>query len=154
MPKHHTFWMKLLVALPATTLLATLSRAESTESPGLTGSETLLVNYVSVKGDAQKFREDWWLKDRWSGGVEQITLDQDLDPHTTLHAEGHGVFDTNDYRLRLEITRYSVGFLRAGYTQNRTYYDDSGGFYRPFTPPAFRLGQDLHLDDGDRKSVV
>jgi hypothetical protein len=149
MPMNHTFWLKLLVVLPATTLLAALARAESTESPGPSGSETLLVNYVSVKGDAQKFREDWWMKDQWSGGVEQFTLDQDLDPHTVLHVEGRGVFEEDDYRLRLGVTRFSVGFIRAGYTQNRTYYDDWGGFYRPFTPPAFRLGRDLHLDDSD-----
>ena len=141
-------WIRLLVALPAA-LLAVVGRAESTESSGPTGSGTLLVNYVSVKGDAQKFREDWSMKEGWSGGVEQFTLDQDLDEHTTLHIEGRGVVDENDYRLQVDISRFSVGFIRAGYTEHRTYYDDWGGFYRPFTTPAFRLGRDLHLDDGD-----
>jgi len=141
-------WIRLLVALPAA-LLAVAGRADSTESSGPTGSGTLLVNYVSVKGDAGKFREDWSMKEGWSGGVEQFTLDQDLDEHTTLHVEGRGVVDENDYQLQLDITRFSVGFIRAGYTEHRTYYDDWGGFYRPFTPSAFRLGQDLHLDDGD-----
>src|SRR5579859_500074 len=120
---NQTSWIRMLVALAATTLLAVVGRAESTESSGLTGSETLLVNYVSVKGDAQKFREDEWMRDGWSGGVEQLALDQDLDEHTTLHVEGRGVVNEDDYRLRLEIARYSVGFIRAGYTQNRTYYD-------------------------------
>src|SRR5579859_5278652 len=149
---NQTSCMRMLVALPAMTLLAIGGRAESTESsePTVpTGSETLLVNYVSVKGDTQKFREDWSMNDQWSGGVEQLTLDQDLDEHTTLHVEGRGVVNQNDYRLQLELARYSVGFIHAGYTQYRTYYDDWGGFYRPFTPSAFRLGQDLHLDDGD-----
>jgi hypothetical protein len=143
------FWTRLLVAAPVAALLAAASRAESTAPLGPTGSETLLVNYVSVKGDAAKFREDWWMKDQWSAGVEHLTLDQDLDEHTTAHVEGRGIFDEHDYQLKVDITRFSVGFIRAGYTQHRTYYDDSGGFYRPFTPPAFRLGRELHLDDGD-----
>src|SRR6266404_9790181 len=130
---NRTSWIRILIALPAATLLAVAGRAESTESTGPSGSETFLVNYVSVKGDKQKFREDWSMKDGWSGGVEQFTLDQDLDEHTTLHVEGRGVANENDYRLQVDISRFSVGFIRAGYTQHRAYYDDWGGFYRPFT---------------------
>src|SRR5882724_5251777 len=124
---NQTSRMRMLVALATTTLLAAAGRAESS---GPSGSETLLVNYVSVKGDSQQFREDWGMKGPWSGGVQQLTLDQDLDEHTTLHVEGRGVFDENDYRLQLDVTRFAVGFIRAGYTQHRTYYDDWGGFYR------------------------
>src|SRR5689334_21667757 len=98
MPMSQVSWIRLLVVLPAMTFLAVAGRAESTESSGPTGSETLLVNYVSVKGDAGKFREDWSMKVGWSG-VEQFMLDQDLDEHITLHVEGRGVFDENDYRL-------------------------------------------------------
>jgi hypothetical protein len=134
--------MTMLVALPASALMA------EGETAGPTGSGTLIVNHVSVNGDARKFREDWWMKDGWSGGIEQLTLEQDLDEHTVLHVEGRGVFDANDYALRLELQRFSVGFIHAGYKQNRTWYDDWGGFYQPFSPPAFRLGRDLYLDDG------
>ena len=105
----------------------------------LTNSETLIVNYVSVHGDEQKFREDWWMNDRWSGGIEKLKLEQDLDEHTALRVEGRGVVEANDYRLQLEIVRYSLGFIRAGFTQNRTWFDDWGGFYRSFSRPAFRL---------------
>src|ERR1044071_5242155 len=90
----------------------------------LTNSETLIVNYVSVHGDEQKFREDWWMDDRWSGGVERLMVEQDLDEHTVLRVEGRGLAEANDYRLRLEIVRYSLGFIRAGFSQYRTWYDD------------------------------
>jgi hypothetical protein len=124
-------------------VLASIGRAETT------GSVTPVVNFVSVAGDERKFREDWWMNDRWSGGIDEFTLEQDLGEHAVLRAEGRGVVDGEDYRLRLEIVRYDVGFVRAGYTQYRSYSDDWGGFYRPFTPPAFRLDRDLHLDHGD-----
>ena len=139
----------MLVTLPATVFFAAFGRAQDPASSGPTGSTTLLVNYVSVYGDERKFREDWWMKDQWSGGVDQFNLEQDLDAHTVLRLEGRGVFDADDYRLQLEVVRFFFGFIRAGYTQNRVYYDDWGGYYRPFTSPAFRLGRDLHLDDGN-----
>src|SRR5712691_3947430 len=124
-------------------MLVPIGRAETT------GSVTPVVNFVSVAGDERKFREDWWMNDRWSGGIDEFTLEQDLGEHAVLRAEGRAVADAEDYRLRLEIVRYDVGFVRAGYTQYRSYSDDWGGFYRPFTPPAFRLDRDLHLDHGD-----
>jgi hypothetical protein len=112
-------------------------------------SGTLLVNYVDVRGDERKFRQDQWTTDGWSGGVERSEFERDLGQDTVLRGEGRAVFGEEDYRLRLELIRYGVGFVRAGYTQNRTHYDDWGGFYRPFRPPAFRLERDLRLDDGD-----
>lgn len=127
--------MILLLALPAAA------------APGDSG--TLLVNYVDVRGDERKFCQDWWTSDGWSGGIEQWNLERDLDKDTVWRAEGRAVFGSEDYRLRLELIRYDVGFVRAGYTQYRTHYDDWGGFYRPFTPPAFRLDRDMRLDDGD-----
>src|SRR5437773_1753094 len=121
-----TSWMTWLIAVPATALFAVAGRTEPTDTSGPEGSVTPIVNYVAVDGDERKFREDRWMKDQWSGGIEQLTLEQDLDQHTVLRVEGRGLFDADDYRLRLEVVRYFVGFIRAGYTQNRTYYDDSG----------------------------
>jgi hypothetical protein len=132
-------YQSLLVAL----LFASASHADTT------GSVTPAVDFVTVTGDERRFREDWWMPDRWSGGIEQFALEHDIDEHTVLRAEGRAVFDAEDYRLRLEIVRYSVGFFRAGYTEHRTFYDDWGGFYGPFTPPALRLDRELHLDNGD-----
>jgi hypothetical protein len=139
----------LLVAISAAVVLSSLGHAEQTDSTGPSGSLTPIVNFVTVKGDERKFREDWWMKDRWSGGMDGFTLEQDLGEHATMRAEGRGLFDADDYRVRLELVRYGMGFIRSGYTQYRSYDDDWGGSYRPFDPSAFRLDRDLHLDQGD-----
>src|ERR1043166_363162 len=41
-----------------------------------------------------------------------------------------------------------VGFVRGGFEQWRRYYDDTGGYYRPFSIPAFNLDRDLYLNIG------
>ena len=141
--------LRLLSALTVAVQFASQGHSEPSDPAGPTGSVTPIVDYVTVTGDERKFREDLWMRDRWSGGIREFTVDDDLGEHAALHAEGRALFDAEDYRVRLELIRYGVGFIRTGYTQYRSYSDDWGGFYRPFTPPAFRLDRDLHLDHGD-----
>ncbi|MGD0650062.1 MAG: hypothetical protein ABSA97_02805 [Verrucomicrobiia bacterium] len=110
---------------------------------------TPMAQYVTVRGDAAKFREDWGIKDGWTGGIEDATYSQKLGKDWQLNLEGRAIFDNEDYRLRLEIVNPNVGFVRVGFTEFRTYYDDNGGFFRSFTPSSFQLGRDLFVRNGD-----
>ena len=65
-----------------------------------------------------------------------------------LWVEGRALFPDNDLKLQLSLTKTDVGFVRGGFEQWRRYYDDTGGFYRPFSQPAFNLNRDLSLDVG------
>src|SRR4029078_9652847 len=94
-------------------------------------SITPIGTYVHVDGDREKFREDTWMDDPWTGGVEEFTLHQKLDKTTTLNLTGRGIFDQHDYKLGLEIVRPEVGFVHAGFTQYRKFFDVSGGLYKP-----------------------
>jgi len=104
--------------------------------------------YVTVKGDENKYREYTWSNDGWTEGGD-ATLHQGLGKDATLDFTGHGMINDEDYRLELDITKKDVGYIRAGWTQYRHYYDGTGGFFRPFSTPAFTLNGDQYLDVGN-----
>jgi hypothetical protein len=137
-----------LVTLPVFTLVARPTTAEETNAePNIT--ITPITQYVTVRGDQQKFRQDWGIKDGWSGGIEDATYQLKLGKNWLMNLDGRAIFDNEDYKLRLSIVNPNVGFVRAGFTEFRTYDDSNGGFYQPFTPSSFQLNRDLFLRNGD-----
>ncbi|MGD0057933.1 MAG: hypothetical protein ABSD58_00805 [Verrucomicrobiia bacterium] len=146
----HTLFKALFVAVPMGLMALTAVRGDDsqTNSP-IQLSGTPEVTYAKVSGNAQKFREDVGIKEGWNGGVEDGTLHYDLNKDTTLDGEGRFIIDEHDYKFQLQLTKRDFGFVRAGYTEYREYYDNQGGFYGPFTPSSFRLDQDLRVDNSD-----
>ncbi len=114
--------------------------AEINLSPSLSG--------VFVDGDDNKFREDWWVQEGLQGGVDHFSLHRSLPNDTTIEAEGRAIVPEEDYRLDLRIDRKDFGYVRAGYSEYRKYFDDTGNFFRSFDNSSFDLGKDLHLDIG------
>jgi hypothetical protein len=102
---------------------------------------------TAVSGNSHKFREHYWMRDGFDGGLERFELFQQNGPDTTVSASGHVRLD--DDKLTLNIDRNELGFIHSGWQQYRKYYDDSGGY--PFgQDPNYplRLGTDLYLDIG------
>src|ERR1041385_8648904 len=107
-------WKLLLVTFACSSLTTPLRAAEQpaskTEAPapkvaepapkdnGPDVSITPIGTYVHVDGDREKFREDTWMDDAWTGGIEEFTLQQKLDKTTTLNLFGRGIFDQHDYK--------------------------------------------------------
>ena len=146
----HTFFKALLVTLMLG--LMTLATARGDDSPTnspIQLSGTPEVTYAKVSGNTQKFREDLGIQPGWNGGVEDGTLHYDLNKDTTLDGEGRFIIDEHDYKFQLQLTKRDFGFVRAGFTEYREYYDGQGGFYGPFTPSSFRLDHDLRVDNSD-----
>lgn len=106
------------------------------------------LRWVDVHGDQSKFRELNGTKEGWGGGVDEFTIQEQLSPDKRVSAEGHVFAPDNDYRLKLSLEKTDLGFIRGGFEEWRRYYDDTGGYYRPYSPPAFSLNRDLHLDVG------
>jgi hypothetical protein len=104
------------------------------------------VGWTTVSGDERKFRELYWQHEGWNGGVEQYELTDKPTPDSMIITAGHLLL--NDYKLTLSAEKNDVGFTRFGWSQYRKYYDDSGGYYQPFSPPIFDLNRDLFLDTG------
>jgi hypothetical protein len=105
------------------------------------------LRYSTVKGDAGKFREDWWMRDGWAGGIDELRFDRRLRNDLSLSLYGRA-FPEEDYRFRLKLGKTDAGYFLAEYTEFRKYYDGTGGFYRPFEIPPFELENDLRLDVG------
>lgn len=111
-------------------------------------SVTPTIQWFTVKGNEQKFREHIGVKDGWTGGAQSIFLQEQLAPGRTLTLEGRALANPEEYRFRLSVDQKDLGFIRMGFEQYREYYSDVGGFYPAFTPPAFSLDRDLNMDIG------
>jgi hypothetical protein len=63
------------------------------------------------------------------GGISDFHYEEDIGKRGIFKIDGHGIFDAHDYGVRLELSDPEVGFIRAGYSQFRVWYDGSGGYY-------------------------
>ena len=104
------------------------------------------VGYVSVSGNAQKFREHQWMRDGVNGGAESFLLSDRVGKDAKLTVEGRAMVD--DYKVSLTLEKRESGFTRFGWEQSRKYYDDHGGYFPSFTPSTYALERDLYLDRG------
>ncbi|MBI5687607.1 MAG: hypothetical protein HZC54_21260 [Verrucomicrobia bacterium] len=109
---------------------------------------TPVVTYVDVTGNKAKFREDWWMKDGWTGGIERFNFHGKVDKDTDFNVEGRGIYDQRDYDIRMELVRPDFGFIRAGFSQYPKYFNDTGMYYSRFSTPSFRLNKEPSLDIG------
>ncbi len=125
-----------------------LSAASAAWAEDLSLQITPMLRHITVDGDEDKFREDNWRDDGWAGGVENFEARYGLGEATEVDVRGHALFGEQDYGFRIDLEREAFGWIRAGYSEYRKYFDDTGGFYAPFSPPAFDLNRDLNLDIG------
>jgi hypothetical protein len=105
------------------------------------------LRWITVTGNESKFREIEGIEEGFGGGLEHFSLEERT-ADRKFTAEGRVLFPENDIRVKLALEKTDFGFVRAGYEQWRRYYDDTGGYYRPFPVPAFDLNRDLYLDIG------
>jgi hypothetical protein len=115
-------------------------------SPVSTTLFSPFVEYTTVSGNAQKFREHYWQRDGLNGGLGQFELWEQTGPDTTLSLSGS--LAQYDYNLLLQSERTDVGFIHAGWNQYRKYFDNTGGYDPLIAPTAPSLSRDLYLDIG------
>ncbi len=120
--------------------------AAGSAGPAFSFSESPAIRWISVNGDRAQFREHYWQREGINGGLEDFELTQQIDPDTRFQASGHLLRD--DYQVNLSLDENDFGFIHSGWEQYRKYYDDTGGYYPAFSPQAFSLDRDLHLDIG------
>ena len=78
------------------------------------------------------------------GGSQRFHYEHDIGKTGLFKVDGRGIFDNEDYGLRLEWSETDKAFVRAGIDQYRTYYDGSGGWF-----PGNNLWFDLYDDAFD-----
>jgi hypothetical protein len=109
---------------------------------------TPAIRWFSVEGNENKFREHTWLREGFSGGLQDLSIQQKVDDHTTATLDARILGGQGDYRVSLGLENPELGFARFGVEQYRKYFDDTGGYYPPFSPPALQLDRDLFLNIG------
>ena len=110
--------------------------------------------WLTVDGNEQKFREQTWMHEGWSGGIERFTMESWLDRDTKFTADGRAVYGPEDYKFKFDLDRQGWGFLRGGFEHFRRYYNNYGGYYDPFKAaaepdPALMVDPFLPIDPVD-----
>ncbi len=118
----------------------------ASSSADLTNWVTFGVGGTFVNGDKGQFKHQHDTTTGPFGGLEdfhgQILVGKD----GTFTADGHGIFGNHDYDLKLDLTDEKLGYVRAGFTEYRTWYDGTGGFY-PLNSLSFQpYDNELYID--------
>ncbi|MCB9721963.1 MAG: hypothetical protein H6756_13940 [Candidatus Omnitrophica bacterium] len=102
---------------------------------------------VEVKGDEKKFRAHHWMDEGYSGGIKDLFFSKEYEDDSMLTFEGHSLPDDNDHEANVKYSNPGIGTFQFVYESFRKYYDDSGGFFYPFsTLQSSDLNRDLELD--------
>jgi hypothetical protein len=105
---------------------------------------------VMVDGDRAQFEQEHRLPgDQVFGGIQDLHFEHAIGSDAQLVLDGHAIFDTNDYKLQLTLSKQELGYIQFGYDEFRSWYDGSGGFFPPngqfFTP----FLPEMHVDRGN-----
>jgi hypothetical protein len=104
---------------------------------------------IWASGNRASFQQQHQIAGTAFGGIEGGHFTTNLDKTTTLSLDGRAMFDQDDYKLKLDIVREKVGYLRFSYREFRTWTDADGGFYPP-TGMNYPLSKDAPgLDRGN-----
>lgn len=141
-----TFWVVSLAMLCCVARANALYAGESSDFSVVVMPE----RYISVKGDVAKFRAHRWLNDGHAAGLKDLSFKRMFSNGAVLEFDGHAIPDDNDFSSDLSLFKEDLGALDIRYTVFRKYYDDSGGYYYPFTTLATNdSGRDLNMDIGN-----
>lgn len=113
-----------------------------------------LVNWVEfgmggvfMDGDRSEFQRRHQLPEIF-GGITGFHYQRELGEDWMLSMDGRGVFDSEDYSVKLNVSREDRGFVRVGYEQFRT-WDNGAGGYLPFDGSWYELyDTELYTDRG------
>jgi hypothetical protein len=99
------------------------------------GGETIYTNWVEFStgvylrsGNNGAFQQRQQSRSGPFGGIEDFHYQADVATNTVFSVDGRGIFDNNYYKLRLDLTREKVGYLRFSVSEFRTWSNGDGGF--------------------------
>jgi len=108
------------------------------------------IRYISVTGDDEKFQAHHWMKEDYVGGFDNVLVGyQDEKQKVTFDAEGHSLWDQDDWKGGFHLKKTDWGYVKVDYQQFPKYYDGTGGVYEKFTTlRAPELDKELRLNIG------
>jgi len=110
----------------------------------------LAVGGVITSGDRAQFEQEHRLPgDQVYGGIQDLHIEGTVGKDALFSLDGHALWDFNDYDLTVQLAKPNLGYIKAGYTEFRSWYDGNGGFFPHndvfFNPPY----PEMHVDRGD-----
>jgi hypothetical protein len=101
-------------------------------------------------GNKPQFQQQQKTDGRAFGGIEDFHYTTQLNKLTTFTVDGRAIADNDDYKLKLDLTRQKLGYLRFSFNEFRTWYDGDGGF-DPASGSYFSMKRDdaLGVDRGE-----
>lgn len=82
-----------------------------------------------LNGDEGKFKHQHSMSGDVFGGIEDMHIQQDIGKNGLFVVDGRAIFDTKDYNLKMELSQTDLGYIKAGFSQFRTWYDGNGGYF-------------------------
>jgi hypothetical protein len=137
---------------------AVVAEGKDGKATATTEQETEYKNWIEVgvggtwtSGDRAQFEQEHHLPgDEVYGGITDMHYEHGVGEKATLTIDGHSLWDINDYDIKVKLEEPKFGYLAAGFTEFRSWYDGNGGFFPPhggtWFPPFF---PEMHIDRGD-----
>ena len=82
-------------------------------------------------GSKAQAEQDRHLSSGAFGGIQDLHYQQDVATNVTMTLDGRALFDQDDYKISLGLTRPEKWFLRFNYQEFRTWYNANGGYFPP-----------------------
>ena len=151
---------RFLVLVCAGTFAATALRAGDTsdgkavatteETPEYNNWIELGIGGTIVHGDNAQFEQEHRLPANTAyGAIQDLHFEQTFDKDALFSVDGHAIWDTNDYDITVQLSKPKLGYIKAGFTEFRSWYDGNGGFFPHndvfFSPPI----PEMHIDRGE-----
>jgi hypothetical protein len=110
----------------------------------------LAMGGVITSGDRAQFEQEHRLPaNQVYGGIQDLHVEGTVGKDAIFSIDGHALWDFNDYDIKLQLAKPNLGYIKAGYTEFRSWYDGNGGFFPHndvFFEPAY---PEMHVDRGD-----
>lgn len=84
---------------------------------------------IRSSGDDAAMRRRMDLPDGGLGGIDDFHYEQDLKNKGLLRIDGHALAGLDDYGIRFDISQPDLGYVQFGYSQSKSFYDGSGGYF-------------------------
>lgn len=152
----------LVVVLAGTFAASAVHAGDTSDGKGMTPTATeeqpeefknwieLAMGGVVTSGDRAQFEEQHWLPGGQPyGGIQDLHVEGTVGKNGTLSVDGHALWDFNDYDIHMQLALPNLGYIKAGFTEFRSWYDGNGGFFPHndvfFNPPY----PEMYVDRGD-----
>ena len=130
--KQATEWRIAIVLVICLVTIVGFAQGQETDESGkkLKGEVRFRYDWLGVRKDRGRFREDNWMTDRSTGGLDWLHLES-IEPDENGYEwifEGRALYDY-DYRMSLLMKKEDSHYLKLDFSGFRRYFDGSNEYW-------------------------